>query len=441
MKARQKKDRQRINCDLLVIGAGFAGMVAAARGSSLGLKTVQVGNSATLFLVSGLFDLLGVYPIGSGQSLASPGAGFEKLKVANPLHPYSKTGYEKVLESFDFLQDFLASAKLDYQSNTAENYSVLTAAGTFKPSYMVPKTFLKGCTLKQTNKRLLLIDFKRLREFSAKQISNVLQKRCPDLAASESISTMTIEIPDVSTTLTPTRLAGLFDDIQFLKYLSKKIAPFADKADIVGLPAVCGINNSLGVIRQLEEMTGLDCFEIPGLPPSIPGLRLKNAFEKKLSENKVTFLSNSKINTSEFEDHHFILNAETQNMETKIMSRGVILASGRFPGGGLHATREQITETIFNLRVYQPKKRSLWYDKNFFNPKGHPINRAGIETDNAFRPVDQTSRPVFDRLYAAGTILAHNDWARLKSGSGVSCLSAFTAVNDFYKSFLGNTNV
>jgi len=435
------KDRQRINCDLLVIGAGFAGMVAAARASSLGLKTVQVGNSSNLFLVSGLFDLLGVYPIASGQPLDSPGAGFEKLKVASPLHPYSKTGYKNILESFDFLQHFLASAKLDYQSNTPDNYSVLTAAGTFKPSYMVPKTFLKGCTLKQGKKRLLLVDFKGLREFSAKQIANVLQTTCPGLAASESIPTLTIEIPDVSTTLNPTRLANLFEDIQFLKYLSKKIAPFADKADIVGLPAVCGLNNSLGIIRKLEEMTGIDCFEIPGLPPSIPGLRLKNAFEKQLSQNKVTFLSNSKINAGEFKDHHFILNAQTQNMDTKITTKGVILASGRFPGGGLHATREQITETIFNLQVYQPEKRSLWYDLNFFNPKGHAINQAGIETDNSFRPVDQNNRPIYDRLYAVGSILAHNDWVRLKSGSGVSCVSAFTAVNDFYDSVVGNINV
>ena len=42
-------NREELTCDLLVIGAGFAGMVAAARASQLGLKTIQVGNSSGLF--------------------------------------------------------------------------------------------------------------------------------------------------------------------------------------------------------------------------------------------------------------------------------------------------------------------------------------------------------------------------------------------------------
>ncbi|OGR12113.1 MAG: hypothetical protein A2097_03965 [Desulfobacula sp. GWF2_41_7] len=430
------KDKQTISCDLLIIGAGFAGMVAAARASSLGLKTVQVGNSSTLFLVSGLFDLLGVYPITSGQSLHSPATGLERLRIDNSRHPYSKTGYIKILESLNFLKFFLAAAGLDYQSNNNENYLVLTAAGTFKPSFMVPKTFIKGCGIKQGSKRLLLIDFNGLREFSAKQIANVIQD------AGSDVSVLTIEIPAVSSTLNPIQLANLFEDIQFLKFLSKKISPFSKKTDLVGFPAVCGLNKSLETIGKLEEMTGLDCFEIPGMPPSLPGLRLKNAFEKQLSQNNVIFLNNSKIESHEFKNHQFILNAVTQNMNTQITTKGVILASGRFPGCGLHAKRELITETVFNLPVFQPETRNKWYHLNFFNPEGHAINQAGLETDDAFRPVAQNNAPAFKTLYAVGSILAHNDWVRLKSGSGVSCVTAYSAVNDFYNSVSGrDTNV
>ncbi len=412
-------------------------MVAAARASSLGLSTVQVGNSSNLFLVSGLFDLLGVYPVASGQVLDSPGAGFEKLFIHSPFHPYSKTGFKKVLESFDFLKSFLSSAGLDYQSNKEDNYSVLTAAGTFKPSFMVPKTFLKGCGINQGAKRLLLVDFRGLREFSAKQIANVIQDTCSQAPISESISTLTIEIPAISGTLNPMQLANLFEDDQFLKYLSKKIMPFAEKTDLVGLPAVCGLNNSLATMEKLEEMIGLDCFEIPGMPPSLPGVRLKNAFEKQLVHNQVIFLNNSKIQFHGVQKDQFVLNAATRNMDTQITTKGVILASGRFPGGGLHAKREEINETIFNLLVSQPEKRNQWYHLNFFNPKGHAINQAGLETDHTFRPVNKNKAPVFKRLYAAGSILAHNDWIRLKSGSGVSCVSSFTAVNAFYNSVFG----
>jgi glycerol-3-phosphate dehydrogenase subunit B len=425
------KDQQNINCDLLIIGAGFAGMVAAARAAHLGLKTVQVGNSSNLFLVSGLFDLLGVYPIDTGQIIDAPGTGFKTLRKDTPLHPYSTTDYNQVLESFDFLKKFLAAAGLEYHSNRDKNHLVLTAAGTFKPSFMVPKTFLKGCDIKQGAKRLLLVDFKGFREFSAKQIAIVLKNSCTNLK----ISTLTIEIP-ISKTIAAIPLANLFEDDQFLNYLSKEILPFSKQVDLVGLPCVCGVKESLGTMRKLEEMTGLDCFEIPGLPPSIPGLRLKNAFEKQLSQKGVTALNYSNIKFDQFRENQFIFHAPNQapnqDRHTQITSRGVVLGSGRFHGGGLHATRKGISETIFNLPVYQPAKRDLWHNLNFFNPKGHGINLAGLETDPAFRPLNRNRKPLFKALYAVGSILAHNDFARLKSGSGVSCVSAFTAVNHFY---------
>ncbi|MBU1340247.1 MAG: glycerol-3-phosphate dehydrogenase subunit GlpB [Proteobacteria bacterium] len=420
------KDKQNITCDLLIIGAGFAGMVAAACSSSLGLNTVQVGNSSELFLASGLFDLLGVYPTDPSSIIKNPGEGLKKLQADIPDHPYSKTSYENIIKSFEFLKQFLESAGLKYHSSGNKNTFILTSAGTFKPTFMVPQTFVKGCQIKEARKRVLFVNFKGLREFSAKQIANVIHNTGIDT------SILTIELPDTYGGLNPVQLAGLFEDSEFLDFFSKKIIPFSDKTDLVGIPAVCGIHKSLDILTTLEKMTGLDFFEIPGLPPSVPGLRLKNAFEKKLSQNNVIFLSNSKITAHTFEDHHFILTAANQNTKFTITAKGVILATGRFPGGGLHAKRDQITETVFNLPVYQPEQRNLWHKLNFFDPKGHSINTAGLETDASYRPVDTNRNPIFENLYAIGTLLAHNDWVRLKSGSGVSCVTACTAVNDFY---------
>jgi len=428
------KDRQDITCDLVIIGAGFAGMVAAARASSLGLQTVQVGSSSNLFLISGLLDLLGVYPIASGHALKTHTKGLERLGADMPEHPYSKITYQTIMDSFNFLKSFLKSAGLSYRSDRNENCFALTAAGTFKPSFMVPETFSKGCTIQQEAKRLLFIDFKGLREFSAKQLVSVTHDTCLETAA------LTIDIPGLAGSLNPNQLANLFEDTQFVKHLAEKILPFSQQTDLVGLPAVCGLSNSLETIRMLEKLTGLGCFEIPGLPPSIPGLRLKNAFEKQLSQQNVIFLSNSKITAHAVEGHQFVLTATNQNMNIQIKAKGVILATGRFFGGGLHAGREGVCETLFGLPVYQPEQRSQWHHLNFFNLKGHSINTAGLETDGVFRPLDRNIRPAFDTLYAVGSILAHNDWIRLKSGSGVSCVTAYTAVNHFYDKVFGGAD-
>lgn len=424
------KIKHDIACDILVVGAGLAGMIASARASALGLKTVQTGNSSVLFFSSGLFDLLGVYPAGSGKTLENPYAGIKKLQEDLPEHPYSKVRQNKLDEGFDFLTDYLNSAGLTYHLPNRKNKNVLTSVGTRKPSYIVPESFSKGCDPDMAKKNILIVDFKGLRGFSAKQVSAGVKLK------NSSVCTLRIDMPENSTGLNPVHLAKLFETREFIQGLADKLLAFSGRVDLVGMPAVCGIHNSLEIVKQIETLTGMDVFEIPGMPPSIPGLRLKNAFEKKLSHHRVTFLSNAKVVFHTMDGNHFIMRAVNDNLETFIRAGCVVLASGRFPGGGLFARRNIILETVFNLPVFQPDTRDQWHRLNFFDPDGHMINRAGLETDDTFRPLDKTGKPAFENLYAAGSILAHNDWARLKSGAGVSCISAYTAVNSFYEKMI-----
>jgi len=422
------KTKKNIDCDVLVIGAGLAGYTAAARASDLGLKTIQAGNSSALFFASGLFDLLGIFPMDSGEIVTRPYSAIQKLQSDQPSHPYSKTGPARIEESFQFLTGFLNSAGLKYSLPGKDNKQILTSIGTFKPTYLVPQTFLKGCSLEEKN--LLIVDFKGLRGFSAKQAGSGLGGK------KGKTHTLTIELTENNGSLNPVHLAKSFENKEFLLKLADKILKFSGKADILGLPAICGIHNSFEILKFLEKKTGMDVFEIPGMPPSIPGLRLKNAFEKKLSNLNVNFLSNAKIVFHSMEKDSFILEAINDNFQTRIKARGVILATGRFPGGGLLAHRNIVLETVFNLPVFQPETRDLWHQLNFFNPKGHQINQAGLETDNRFRPLDKTGKPAFENLYAAGSIIAHNDWARFKCGAGVSCVSAYTAVNNLYNKII-----
>lgn len=412
------------DCDVLVIGAGMAGCIAAARASSLGMKTIQAGNSSALFLASGLFDLLGVFPLESQTLITTPFSAIQQLQREQKNHPYSKTGVDQIKQGFEFLAGFLDSAGLSYTLPGNKNRQVMTSLGTFKPTYMVPHTVSKGCNLEAKN--LLIVDFKGLRGFSARQVAAALatQNRQPQ--------TLRIEVPENFGNLNPVHLAKAFEKKDFIQFLSDKLLNFSGTADIVGLPAICGIHNSLEIAESLEEKTGMDVFEIPGMPPSIPGLRLKNAFEKKLSRLGVDFLSNAKIVFHGVEKDGFIVQAVNDGFETRINARGIILATGRFPGGGLFARRDRIVETVFDLPVVQPKNRDMWHQLDFLDPKGHLINQAGLETDETFRPLDKTGNPAFENLYAAGSVIAHNDWVRLKCGTGVACTSAYTAVTDLY---------
>jgi glycerol-3-phosphate dehydrogenase subunit B len=97
-------------------------------------------------------------------------------------------------------------------------------------------------------------------------------------------------------------------------------------------------------------------------------------------------------------------------------------------GGGLESDRHAVREPLFNLPVQQPEGRDHWHRENFLDRRGHPVNRAGIETDEFFRPKAASGRPAHPRLFAAGSILAHQDWMRMKCGSGLALSTAYAAV-------------
>jgi glycerol-3-phosphate dehydrogenase subunit B len=215
---------------------------------------------------------------------------------------------------------------------------------------------------------------------------------------------------------------------------AKVVSPLVKKSKILGLPAILGLYRTHEVIAELEALIGVPVFEIPTIPPSVPGLRLKEAFERGLRTKNVQYFSLTKaLKVRQTTDKRFETYVGRDRVEHIVDSRGVILASGRFIGGGLFADRTHIRETIFSLPVFQPGSRHDWHHRDFFDARGHSINQAGVEIDDAFRPVDDSGRPAYEALFAAGSILAHNDWKRLKCGAGLAIATAYGAVNSFMR--------
>jgi len=114
--------------------------------------------------------------------------------------------------------------------------------------------------------------------------------------------------------------------------------------------------------------------------------------------------------------------------ESSIRADAVLLATGRFLGGGLVSDHTAVSESVFDLPVYQPENRELWHGDGLFEPDGHAVNQAGLKTDDMMRPLDADGRPAFEKLFAAGIILAHQDWTRMKCGSGLSVATAYGAI-------------
>lgn len=417
-----------INCELLVIGAGLSGMASALFAANRGVSTVQAGIANPINFASGLLDLLAVHPIEDGKIWNNPFAAIDALVKDMPEHPYALIDKEDIEKAFDEFISFLNETGLSYLRHQNCNAEVLTPIGTIKQTYYVPQSMWNGVKALKDKLPCLLVDFHGLKGYSAKQIKETLQKKWPGLRDTR------ISFPDTSGELYVEHIARMLEKPNVRRKLAKDVLPNIKDAQSVGLPAVLGISRTKEVISELEKLLKVPIFEIPTMPPSIPGLRLSTVFEKMLPKLGVQTLFQQKVLNAELSGSgKIIFEIGSSSNIIRVQAKGAILASGRFFGKGLHAEKEGIRETIFNLSVHQVWDRTLWHNINFWDQKGHPINQAGLEIDRTFRPLDKSGSTAHETLFAAGSILAHQDWMRMKCGAGLAIATAYAAVNSLLK--------
>jgi glycerol-3-phosphate dehydrogenase subunit B len=412
-----------IRCDLLVIGTGMAGMAATLFAARRGIDTVQVGMTGELNFASGLLDLLGVHPVATGQIWSNPWDGITQLIKDQPHHPYARIGIDAIRAGMEEFVEFLNNAGLPYHCHREHNTRVITPVGTLKTTYALPVSMAGADQAIADHPPGLLVDFPGLKGFSARQIKAALQDQWPAL------HTVDLPFPGLHGELQTERMARRLETVAAREQLAHSIRKHLGDARTVGLPAVLGIARTRQVFTDIQQAVGVPIFEIPTMLPAISGLRLRECFERQLPKMGVRARYQQKILPEpRLSDHEFIAPVGGETPEVKVRARAIILASGRFFGQGLHADRHAIRETIFNLPVHQPADRTQWHHKDLFHDGGHPIHRAGLAVDDLLRPCDEQGRCVYPNLFAAGSILAHQDWIRQKCGSGLAITSAFAAV-------------
>ena len=415
--------------DLIVIGAGLAGSIATAFAAARGIKTIQVGATLgqTLF-ASGVLDLLGIHPPFVHSRWEDPWAGIASLINDQPEHPYAKAGIENIRRAWQTFFEMLQGAGLPYCGWGERNATLATCAGTLKTTYQVPQTMWPGVLGLENKQPALIIDFEGMKEFSGVQIVETLGDRWPGLR------THRLEFPStfIGTDRQNIFMAEALEYPQIRTQLADAIAPLLEDVQLVGLPAILGLQQHGTVIQDLEQKLGVSMFEIPTMPPSVPGLRLKEALEKEALRGGAVTMHGMRVATVQSDGRRGIrVSVKADHGEISIEARGMILATGRFLGGGLTASRGGIRETLLDLPVHQPKHREDWHHASFLDPHGHPINRAGLEIDRSFRPLGQDGQIAYDKIFAAGSVLAHQDWVRTKCGAGLAIATAFAAVQSF----------
>jgi glycerol-3-phosphate dehydrogenase subunit B len=416
-----KQSARHYQCQLAVVGAGLAGMAATIFALQRGIKTAQAGNTGALAYTTGYFDLLGQH---NGHLLTDPWQGLDTLRLDEPKHPLARLGNADIRTAFSDFSGMVSAMGVHYTQPGANNHLALTPAGTTKPTLCIPETMLAGPQAMQQQRNTLIIGIHGMQGFSAREIVANLGTRWPQLSAAS------IEFPGIpqSGQVYPEVLARMLELPKHRQQLADQLQAILGDAEAVGMPAIMGIHKPDKVHGELQRLVGVPLFEIPTMPPGVPGIRLREMCQQVFPDQGVDFIPQQKVQHLELRHGGATLHLKDSFGDVAIDSEFTLLATGRFLSGGLKADRDSLRETLLSLPVIQPECREDWYRHDYFDARGHKINRCGIAVNNDFQPLDINGDPVNERLFAAGALLAGQDWVRQRCGAGVAIASAWQAV-------------
>jgi glycerol-3-phosphate dehydrogenase subunit B len=397
--------------DLIVIGTGLAGLTAAWTAIEMGARVLIVGRGmGSLTLFGNTIDVLGAIP--PGVSLE---AGVADWIAVHPDHPYARTGWAGIAEALSAFRE-LFEPPYSFVAAGMSNSLVPTGAGTLRPTYLLPVTMKAGAGIAAAE--TLIVGFRGFKDFQGDTVS--LHLRCRGV---------NISLPRYGLEgLSAFALARLMDEEPFRKSLGEAIRGQKAGEKRIGLPAVLGLREPTAVLEDLERVIGARVFEIPMLPPSIPGLRIFNRFREHLIAKGATFLMGNPVTGA------IVKNGRCEGiticnppLETEYRAESYVLATGRFLGGGLWADMDKISEPLFHLPVSQPATRGDWFRERFFQSEAHPIHSAGIVTDQFLRPVDEGGGVLLANVRIAGSILANHQAIEEHSHEGIAIATGYLA--------------
>ena len=401
--------------DLLVVGSGLTGLFAAWQAARRGARCMLVTyGRGGLELSSGCL----------GIACASSPRAF--VAAARLPHPYALVGVESVRHAVDSLCELLRESHLPYAGGLDSNLELPTAAGGTTMAAFAPRSLLTA--LDAGAAPITIAGFTGFRDFDSVLASNRLSARLK-----RPIAPIDLPLPGAlpQRDLYSTDLVHRFEDPKWLAQACAAWRPSLIGVRHLGLPAVLGLRRHASVVAALEQLRELTLFEIPTLPPGVPGLRLEAVLRQACLSAGVEVVEGAaaigRVDGRSGGTRAAGILAQTAGGPQAIDAEAVLLATGDLLHGGLVARQNgRVQESVFDLPVVHSSDRSTWTAPRVNDPQ--PYASFGVRVDSSMRPLGADGAPLMSNLFAAGGLLAGARRTEEGSRQGIGLATAWRAV-------------
>ncbi len=407
-----------MNGEVIVIGAELDGQVAALRLREHGylVRMITAGEGSLHYAPGGL-RVLGYDPGPGGGPLPSPMSGLPDL---GERHPYRMLGAEPLRRALAWFLDPNGPASGQFTSNGG-NAQTLTPSGLELPTYgpmqhqATSEAFSGGSAT--------IVRFIGHQDFPAALIRRELERR--------GVSVTSIELEAPGGRVDNIAIARWFDRLSepevYFRALASQMP--ADTGTAL-FPAVLGLEAHERIVAAAKS-AGIDCLEIPTVPPSVPGHRLTRRLKRQLTRQHVVFHEGTTVRGRPNGTGH--IGSVEDARQRAFEGTAFILSSGGVLMGGLDVEPcGTVRETVFGLDVAQTAP----LDAARVDLALDALHRTGVETDEQLRPA-RNGTQIYDNLFVTGATLANWNPLLEASAEGVSVATGFAAAEAVHAYFGG----
>jgi glycerol-3-phosphate dehydrogenase subunit B len=409
--------------DVVVVGLGLAGLVAGVAAAQAGARTLVIGKGyGTSQFRSGCVDVLGY---SGDRRVESPRAELSDFIANRAGHPYTILG-QALEQGLDIVRRAMQAAGVPMVGDLDSNHLVLTAAGTLRPSCLVQS----GMRFDGKSASVAAIGLREFRDFHPQLLATVLPAVAAERGLDVDARAVSVDFADLHRRhLDSVELARLFDQPSYRGRLAAPLRGHLDGATMAVFPAVLGLEDPAACAADLESKLGLPVVEAATLPPSVPGLRLRNALERALKTAGGRTWVGSWVRALGSGSRVDAIQVVSETSPVQIPIDRLVLASGGLASGGIRITLDgKVEETVAGLEVTLPTgKAEEWFGRSLLDESGQPIASMGVRVDSALRPIRSDGEVIYENVRVTGGLLAGADRGAEKSADGIACSSGMLA--------------